>query len=64
MGKGHSLVRDRKAGPPQLFEISPFSNLKVDSPQTFKELIDDLDDIKPQEYYDSNEASIWTAQLR
>ena len=56
--EGDSLLRDRKAGPSQLFEISPFSNLKVDSPQTFKKLIDDWDNTKPHKYHDSDEASI------
>ena len=33
--EGHSPLRDRKAGPAQLFEISSLSNLKIDSPPTF-----------------------------
>ena len=53
-----TLYSDRKAGSSQLFEISPFSNLKFASPPTFKKLIDDWDNIKPHKYYDSDEASI------
>ena len=51
-------MRDRKAGPSQFFEISSFSKMKVDSPQTSKELFEEWDDIKPHQYYDSDEASI------
>ena len=56
-------MRDRQAEPSQLFEISSFSKMKVDSPQTFKELFEEWDDIKPHKYYDSDEASIYLRKL-
>ena len=54
------LFEDRKPGPSQLFgsfETTP-SDMEVDSPRSFKKLVDGDEDIKPNTYHDFAEASI------
>ena len=54
------LFEDRKPGPSQLFgsfEASP-SEMEVDSPRSFKKMVDGDEDIKLNTYHDFGEASI------
>ena len=54
------LFEDRKPGPSQLFgsfETSP-SDMEVDFPQSFKNIVDGDEDIKPNTYHHFGEASI------
>ena len=54
------LFEDRKSGPSQLFGSieTSLSDMKVNSPQSFKKIVDGGEDIKPNTYHDFGEASI------
>ena len=54
------LFEDRKSGPSQLFGSieTSLSDMKVNSPQSFKKIVDGDEDIKPNTYHDFGEASI------
>ena len=54
------LFEDRKPGPSRLFASfeAPPSEMEVDSPRSFKKIVDGDEDIKLNTYHDFGEASI------